>query len=245
MTLVTSYGVGRYRVNEASVLFTPRISSEPKRAGVIHCHGAAIGDPVPLDVTLQYLNTFRDEPYSLARYGITSLAADLGGGETYGNATADAGMNDALTFLKANGANDTPVGLLGGSMGGAVAANWTRTHLASVACIAMLIPALDLEDIRSNNRGGFASSIESAYGGNTAWQATRLTRNPVEFAAALASIPIAIWYSTNDDVCLPARINAFADSHGNTELFSIGAVGHTAFVADGMEIANWMNQHLN
>jgi len=225
-------------------LFAPRIAT-PQRAGVLHCHGAVLSDPVPLDVTATYITTFQDEPLSLAKHGITSMAADMGGGDTFGNATADAAVSDAMTYIRANGANSNPVGLVGGSMGGCVSLNWARTHLADVACIALIIPAVNLEDIRANNRGGYATTIEAAHGGAAAWQTARPTRNPLEYASQLAGIPIAIWYSTDDPICVPAQMNAFAAAHGNTVLNSMGAVGHTGFVLDGMLLAAWMNQYLH
>lgn len=241
--VATSYGVGLYRASEAHTLFRPRIYPL-ERAGIIHCHGWAASDPVPLAVTAAYLTTYRDEPSALARRGFVSIAADLGGGETFGNATGDAGMDDALTYLRANGASDDPVGLLGGSMGGQTACVWARQHLASVECIALLVPGLDVEDIRVNDRLGAQAAIEAAHTDNATWQAARPTRNPIEFADELADIPIRIWYSTDDDVCLPEFVTAFAAAHGNTTLTSLGAVGHNGLVADGDEIAEWMDTHL-
>lgn len=242
---VTSYGVGQYRAGEAHALFRPRMYAPGSKAGVIHCHGYS-ADYTGL--TSQYLYQYSDEPTALAKLGFPSIAADLGlTPGNFGNAVADAAMDNALTYLRGAGLAHPAkkIGLVGGSMGCTTALNWTRTHKASVAAVALLIPAVDVEDLRANNRGpGLQAPIEAAYGGNAGWQAARPQRNPIEFAAEIQDIPIHIWYSSDDTVILPDRIMAFAAAHGNTEVTSMGPVGHTAFVLDGMDLAWWLEGYL-
>lgn len=239
--IATAYGSGIYRASEAHVEFRPRIYTDNARYGVIHCHGYAS----PLGaLTASYLTTYRDIPAGLTRVGAPSVSADLGGGTTWGNATSSSAMDDAFTYLQAaGGGKDGKCALVCGSMGAVVGMNWARQHLSSVVAIALLIPVVDVEDVRANNRGSYQASIETAYTDNATWQTARPTRNPTQYAASLAGIPIAAWYSTDDTIATSAAMTAFAAAHGNTVLHSMGAIGHLS-TATGDEVASFLKAYL-
>jgi pimeloyl-ACP methyl ester carboxylesterase len=180
---------------------------------------------------------------ALAEARIPVFAGDHAGTATWGNDASITAVNDGVTWAGANLGLTTPLALLTISMGTMEALNWARQHLASVACAALIIPCVDAEDVRVNNRGGYASSITTAYTDLPGWTAARPTHNPVEYAAALASIPIRIWYATDDPICVPATITAFAAAHGNTTLTSLGAVGHIP-VPDPSQVVDFISSHL-
>lgn len=217
MPLVTSYGVGQYAAGEAHCLLRPRKYIGAKRA-VIWCHGA---NRTAVDGVA---TGYADIPRALAE-DFPVLYADLGGPYTFGNAASQARLSDARTYMGALGFTTDQIILAGGSMGGALACNWARANPTLVRALLLFIPVVNIEDVRANNRNGLQANIEAAYTDNATWQTLRPTYNPVEYAASLASIPTRVWFSTNDDVCLPAQAAAFIKDSVSPAV-SLGPVGH-------------------
>lgn len=215
----TSYGVGIYAASEGHCAMTPRTyRPDGSTRGIIFGHG----------VTGNSVTWLRDVFFPNVKPIVDlypCLGADLGGGTTFGNDTAIARVTDAKTYLQGTvGAASGQVILYGVSMGGAVVLNWARANVASVAGILLIKPAVDIEDIRANNRGSLQASIETAYTNNAGWQAVRATHNPVQYGASLAGIPISVWYGEADTTVVPATIAAFAAAVGSScTLNSLGA----------------------
>lgn len=236
MAVWTSYGDGQYRASEAHVAYLPRLWKSGGRLCLQALHHAGTVD-------LLLTDTYDDEPRAIAERGTAVIAGDNGATSStrWGNSDSDTSVDALRSYAgTAFGATTTTVAALGTSMGAATILNWARTHLSSVTRIALVVPAVDIEDIRANNRQSAQASIETAYTNNATWQATRSTRNPVEYAAELAAIPIRIWHSTDDPVCVPSTITAFAAAHGNTTVSSLGAVGHDGTSLDEHAMADWL-----
>ena len=148
----------------------------------------------------------------------------IASGQLWGNATHQTRITDARTALIASpGAINGKVYLSAGSMGAAAALNWAKANPTLVQAISLAIPAIDLQDIHANNRGSYAAQIAAAWGGGAPADAN----NPADNAASFTSIPIKIWYSTDDPVCTAATVTAFASAAGATAV-SLGAQGHSA-----------------
>jgi pimeloyl-ACP methyl ester carboxylesterase len=231
-SLVVEGGDGVYAAGERFYLLSSRLTPRDGTAkGVLFAHGSggtfhtALGIPAIPEV---------------ARSGFVVLSGDLGGGVTYANNATMTRMDEAVAYLRSgNRASTGKLSLIGSSMGAANVLGWARTHISEVERIALLIPVVDVEDVRANNRGAEQAGIEAAWGGNAAWQAARPTRNPIEYAAALAGIPIKCWYATDDSIVMPSRVQAFADASG-AKLSSMGAVGHSAAAVPFGEVAEFL-----
>lgn len=180
--------------------------------------------------------------FDIAAAGIPLFTADFTG-DHWGNDASIATVASARTAMNAQlGPRTDKVLLAGISMGALLALNWARQNLASVAAVALVTPAVSLQDIHDNNRGGYAAEIEAAYDGLAAYTAALPTHNPVEYAAELEGVPIEVWRSTTDTICTQATVDAFAATTG-AEVHSLGAVGHTAGALDGQDIANFLLEH--
>lgn len=182
---------------------------------------------------------------ALARRGVPVASGDYSSPAHWGNDAAIASMPAVLNALAAvaGPAGVGRVRLIAVSIGAALALNWARQNPTRVAAIALLTPAVDVEDIRANNRAASAAEIEAAYGGAAAWQTARPTHNPVEYAAALTDIPIAVWRSGDDPTCVPARVDAFAAAAG-ADVHDLGNVGHSAGTLNGDDVADFLLAHV-
>lgn len=196
--------------------------------------------------------------HELAGRGFLVVAGDLGdtpsklGGTA---ATGDGGpgvwANDGtqtrIAELIAYGkdtlkARDTKVGLLGGSQGAGAVVRYAHDNPGDAACVLSAIGALDTEDIRVNNRNGYAASVAAAVG-----NPVPSAKNPATCAATWPqTVPMRGYYSTDDTICVLATQQAFGAAGGAAvEMVSFGAHGHTLAGFDAAGAADWVEGHLN
>lgn len=221
--ITSSYGVNQYAVGtgEAHTLLRPRSNWSGKRA-FIWLHGA---NRTAAD-GYTYSSGYADLAREIAQ-DFPVLYADMGGLFGWGNASVRARITDAFAFMVAQGCKADQVVLIGASMGGMGACNYARRNLSLVKGLVLFIPAINGEDIRANDRLGSKASFETAWTNNATWQAARPTDNPYEYSAELAgSLPIGMWYSNDDPVCLKAYAEAFGTSVGTDVQTNLGNVGH-------------------
>lgn len=131
-----------------------------------------------------------------------------------------AGLDRTGPFNK----EDDLVHLLGVSAGGAAILNWHRQIVTTqnyfARSIALLIPVLDLEAVRSEDRGGFGAAITSAFGGEVPDHL-----NPAKFAILFRGVALRIYYSTNDPITTQQEYEDFIEV-AEAEGINMGAVGH-------------------
>jgi pimeloyl-ACP methyl ester carboxylesterase len=212
--------VDRITAGEWDVTLGTRAAWRGEKPPLIYCHGS--GD---LARTLYAKTAQRALIRSLAKDFLVCIA-DLGA-ETWGNDTVISRIAAVKAYLAALGA-DGPAVLVGVSMGNLSAMAYARANPTQVAAIAGVIPALDLNDIHANNRGGAAAGVNTAYGGAYVQATHGPTHNPVTYAATLpASLPIAIWTATDDPLCVPATTTTFMTARPGTGSNSVGALGHS------------------
>ena len=221
-------GTGAYVASENHVAcFTARKAGV--RRGVL-IHGGrgqtALGNLPPDGVTR-----------ALAADSIPVMYADYSNGATWGNDVGRDRVGQLWTYQKNTwDAKTDKVCLYGASMGALPLLRWALANLSSVAAIALAIPAVSLVDLHDNNRGGYAAEIETAHGviGAYAGNATITARDPLQNAAAYAGIPIKIWYSEDDPICVASAVAAFATAAAATAV-NMGKLGHAtdpAYAAD-------------
>lgn len=215
----SSLAVGRSTVGQRDAFLAPRVRQA--RVPVIYLHGAgstageAVGELVP---------SVRPILYEVAASGFTVTAPTATA--QWGNATSVSRTGDNITWNRTSlGSTNDPVVLIGASHGGTGALRWISENPGTVACAVIIIPAVDMEDIRTNNPSGLRASIDAAWG---VTYPTPLPAgvNPAQNTADYMGIPIQIWYATDDVICTPATVTAFGASVG-AEMHSLGNLGHT------------------
>lgn len=180
-------------------------------------------------------------------YG-TGLPAALGGTGNGGNGVwgNDAAMtkltavyNYALNTLKGRTGK---VALMGGSHGGSTACRWAAQNPTLVSCVLLGIGCVDHQDILTNNRSGFAASIQQAWGlgaGTTLPAGATGIQN-----APNIQCPVLSYYSDNDPITPIDRQQAFqAANPTNITIKSFGAVGHATTGFPSAVAAAWIASH--
>lgn len=254
------FQVSLYQANEASYLFVPPgwRRDRSKRLVIVN-HGAngnclsagsgnggifnllaAISDQLGLPV--------------LSIDGGCSVGTVYGTGvvgpaqNTWGNAAAMTAIDAAVNWATAASGKPAgmtaydvvpgglgPVIMIGVSMGGASTLNYAARNPAKVRAILGIVPVADVNDVYTNNRGGWAADIDLAYAGN--WtangQGAAPSYNPASnIPGALKALPLSMYYSAGDATVLGAAVNNYAALYGANSSVSVipGAPIHGASV---------------
>lgn len=218
--ILTTHAVGLYQATEGHVATYDR-NWQPGGRLALFAHGRG-GTYLDAMTAGQGLEVVR----ALAGQGYLVLACEFGGA-VWGNDTAKARIATAIAYAATTwGAATAKVTLLGASMGALDVLNWAKDNVGQVARIALCVPVVDLVDFKGQNRGGFAAEIQAAYGGAGPYAAAEAGHDPMQFASALAALPVKSWYATDDPLVPQARVDAFATAASAAKK-SLGAVGHT------------------
>lgn len=185
----------------------------------------------------QAIESACDRPNWQPGYRVVTFAPEW----TWGNDTAITRISDLWTYAQANhGFSASKVHLFGVSMGGPCVLNWAKANPTKVASIALCLPAVDIQDIEDNGRATTISvpAPSTAFGNARPDNAHTPARN----AASFSGMPMKIWYSTNDTVCVPSTVTTFAAGCGATlqslgdQLPAIAPVGHG--LSSGFDVAS-------
>lgn len=215
------------------------------RKGVIVTHGAN----VTATAFLQGGPYWQPVAYA-ANGGYPCLCVDEGGSATFGNDTSIAAMNADKGVIQALPSLAKPGGVFvyGGSMGALTALAWARANIANVLGLFLTIPALDLNDIYVNNKGGLQAEIATAYGIVSPAAIPNLAlHSPAAFSSAdkavLATVPIKLWAADDDPIASnTAAATAWAATVGpNVTVSSLGNTGHSAAGLDPLALVRWLD----
>lgn len=237
------YSVGSVVAGEGSLEIYPTVTGN--RPGVQSVHGAG-SDATYCIATDGNQSTLTD---LIAQAGFTAISGDNGGPAAWGNSIAVQSVN-AYTSRLQGMAGVTPgkIALIGSSMGGLTSLNFAAANPSKVSCIVAIIPVINLTDIYTNNRLGFAASILAAYGGGYSEADYGPTRNPLTEASLgkLAGIPMLFFYGLTDALCLPQFTEQFAAYPGmNVTLVPLPS-GHdfTSYgLVDHPQVVQFLNDH--
>lgn len=213
----TSFADDRYISDEQDLIvggFATELGEQPR--GIIYAHGSGgtAENQLP-DMGLMFREWSRRA---------TVHAGDLGF-QTWGSDLVVTRIGQAITYLQSIGVQ-TPVALVGTSMGGCSVLNYAYQHPENVSCVAALIPLTDLVSIRANPWLSLRwPEIDAIYGEPPNEDYTG--HNPVDFASSMdADLPIKIWYSDDDPLVYPATVEAFHSARPQTEMVNMGSHGH-------------------
>ena len=166
---------------------------------------------------------------------------------SWGNDDAIDSVDKSLAWLgRPDGqrCRDDKVFLAGASMGTLTTLNWARTHLDKVAAVALCVPAVSLKDLHDRNVQGWKTEIETVYGGAAAYAAAIDTHDPLTYAAELVGLPIKLWYSPDDPVIAPAKVEAFATAVGAELVANPAGTGHDVMAAPAADVTAWFQAHV-
>lgn len=236
--LVQSYGKGLYVAGEGHASVMPGdYRRDGSKRGLIFGHSRG-GDATQLVAASS--SSYKTMRALAASLMLPMLGTDAGGTDNWGNATAVTRMGQTLSYLRGSavGASTTdPIILVAQSMGAPTVLNWARANLTSVAAVVLFIPAVNITDVHTNNRGDLTASINSAYGGTWSEAAYGATYNPATYAASLAGVPIQIWTASDDPIVIPSVVTAFAAAVGpSVEVRNLGALGHTQAAVEAVDV---------
>lgn len=224
--MLSSYKSGVIHASENHVEIQPKTQPQEPLPGVLHVHGAG-GSAL---TALQWYDNGKPHASNvLADAGYTSVSADLGGAQTWGNSLATDRLTLARNYLQTlPHVKPGKVVLYAQSAGAIAALAWANANPGTVACMVLIIPVMNLTDIKVNNRTGYASLIDTAYGGTYSEAVHGATRNPKTMATAgkFKDFPILIHYGLTDTTCIPSETTAFATAVGETVTLVSHATGH-------------------
>lgn len=178
-------------------------------------------------------------------YRMCSFATDW----TWGNDTAIDRIQNLYTYAQANhGYSNLKVHLIAVSMGCTCVLNWAYTYPNRVASISILLPAVDIRDIEANGRATAVNipAPSTAFGDVD----PPVDHNPASHPGAYKDMPVKIWYSTNDTICVPDTVTAFGAACG-AEMVSlgdqppqIGIPGHSLNAGfDPISVREWLDEN--
>jgi len=215
LAVKTSTGQGRYVASEWDAVFSTRGAPKPPLVWCHGNHGTALLDYANYNIQLRAL---------AQQY--TVIVADLGF-NAFGNDTHILRIEQAIARLAALGATG-PVVMWGNSMGGAGALNYAVNNPEDLAAVVTIIPAIDLDYTAYSPANAAGPYIDAAY--PPAFDDTNpdhAAHNPIIFATDIPdTLPVGLWYSSNDPVCLPAKATAFEAARPATDTVNFGAHGH-------------------
>jgi len=213
---------GNVYAGEQDILLAP-VKCHPENYPVVFCHGAE-GSPgadawMGLPTRWGSFNAVIDEG------GATGFSSDLGGSATWGNDLVVSRMDSAFNFAQTLGQIAGKVILVAQSMGAATAIAWASANSSKVARIVLVIPVLNILDIRDNS--AYANDINAAYGGLYVEATHGLNHSPLTIAQSdkLSSIPILMFYGDVDTLCKPVYAQQFAEAAGQCRAYSMSG-GH-------------------
>ncbi len=226
MTGYTSaLATGTVVAGEKWVDIAPKYPPASKLPGVMFVHGAGVDASFCVDDDGDQVGISG----LLANNGYTAASGDNGGIATWGSSSALTPLGSGVTALAAKSSVKaaSKVALIGTSMGGLNALNYALANPTKVSCLVLIIPCINLDDIRSNNRGSFAAAINAAYGGSYDEASQGATHNPYTYraSATIATMPMLIFYGDSDAVCLPTYTSQFAAAQTNRTAISLSG-GH-------------------
>lgn len=211
-----------------------------KRA-VICCHGR--GGDFQAFIPNRFSNNqpwaLGEQARTLADNGYIVVSINAGGTVPWSNQTAMDAITATYNWLVA-GRAVAKVGIMGWSMGGLTALNWTKRNQDKVARCVTWAAAVDL--VTMHNDATFGPEIETAYGGAATWNANSLPFDPLRdfasYAPGALTAPISMFHSADDPTVPVATFNAFTAAANNPliqkNLLADG--GHSPFQATGLSL---------
>lgn len=253
-------GVGRVNAAEADLVIDPEIRRNPSRPQMVLVHSSGGS------VSRSYMNNLADSPAQFAFCRVLAdlggwplIATDMGGLHTFGNPTGRTRIDQAATWMTANGhAAAGKFILIGSSQGSFAALSYAQTNPANVLALVLILTVPDLEYLREQNadgtvRGNIDTDWAVTYpallpAGANVYSST-LTSPTTGIAVglttpAVAAIPMRSYYVSNDQFTPQALEQEFVTAWGaKGSGVNMGALGHTDAMVGAIDVnalAAWL-----
>ena len=242
--IATQLREGSIYGGEQCIDITPKYPYAAEMAGVSYVHGAGSRADYCLSRTGE-----QGARTNVVSSVFPGVAGDNGGTHTWGNDVSIARLGGYLQRLNGRADTNGDYALIGDSMGGLISLVYAAQATVKPKAIVMVIPVINPEDIRANNRAGYAASINAAYGGFYNEATLGATKNPhtMRAAAKLAGIPMLIFYGLTDTLCLPQWVEEFAAADPDyRELVALPS-GHdfdSYNAVDHQQVLRFLSEHL-
>lgn len=186
----------RFAPGVVDSILSPR-TLVPGKAPVLFCHQTG----TTLDGTAATMNSFSTSGttglmQALKDEGHSIVCPMLPNG--WGKAAFAAIAKAAIQYAYANLEADGPAVLLGVSQGAGAMLRYCKDMSdVQVACAIGVIPAVDFEQIRTDDSAGQRAALDAAYG--VAYPAALpVGINPSQNPSDFADVPIQLWAASND-----------------------------------------------
>ena len=164
-----------YAIGEDLFVIRGRNNRTRRRVPLIWCHAALDTALITRDGVV-----YRRLVEIAHIAGVTVLAADLGGTLTWGNDTSIERIDSLIAWAADNlDVRTDLVAIAGDSMGGLLGLNWAWRNHTRVAAMWFRAPCVALEAFHDSH-GGFAGTIEAAYGGEAGYLSALPDHDPVQ-----------------------------------------------------------------
>lgn len=215
--MISNCGLGRYATSEYDVVLAGNPRGARYGQVLIYCHAANDATGTELLAIPQRAALLE----ALVNSGLTVIAPQLGGANTWGNSVSQARMNSAYDYATGLFPGITKVALLAQSMGAVVGLVWASNNLDKVSAVVGVLPVVDLDF--TYTLPAFAPHINSAYGGAYNPAGNGLGRNPIKLAKAGAfnSLKIQLWAAREDTAAPPGLASEFSAVAAMTELIFV------------------------
>lgn len=217
--------VNAIQPGEQEVSLFPRAIA-PAQPGILYAHGAegsAVGSMAWMTIPGRW--GIMREASALA----PMLCPELGGNATWGNDLAISRADASYNYLQTlQGVAPGRARILAQSMGAVTAIAWAIANAGKVDRMVLIIPAINLTDIRTNS-STYRPAIDAAYGGTYTEAAFGAAHNPLTITqnGGLAGVKVQLWYGATDSLCKPEFAKQFAALLGaDCEVHEMGG-GHS------------------
>lgn len=211
----STLGFANIVIGQTDCILVPRgIPVKPNP--VVYHHGAQ-QDPREL------ISTMRDvlRPLALDGFPIGCVTSQL----SWGNSTYRTRAQAIRNWFGTNFGTTGPSIGIGSSMGAYNQLVDAAFNPSEFAAVVGVIPVVDGEDVRTNNRNGFRASFDTAW--SVTYPAALPTHaNPAVDTASFTSLPIQMWVASDDTLAVTALASTFSTAVG-AEYHNLGALGHT------------------
>lgn len=247
MRWTSTMGVGAfYNGTERFGLITDRLTSPAwasSRPLVLIHHGANQNAHQAMFEGTYAGTTGLQVTQALVAAGFDVLAIDASSTQNWGNQASLDASNVALTWGTARGLRPSrSLLLLSYSMGGLPALNYhRRENDFPVKAWCGVIPAINLNDLYVRNALGASTFITDAYGGSENLFAIGAQYDPYQHLGT--GPPSRLIYSEDDDVTRKQWVTDYAAATPDTDVVSLGNVGHSIQNLNPADITSFFEAH--
>jgi pimeloyl-ACP methyl ester carboxylesterase len=238
----TDLRLGAYQAGESQVHYVRGDDVTTRRIPIVWCHGFSLFSGLALGqqhLQRPYHRWF-EELCAVTRRPV--LIAELGGGSTWANSTAQARVETLLTWAGTNlGVRTDRIVLAGESMGSLLAFNLAWRNQPRTAALYCRAPITAMDAFHDRN-AVFAPLMEAAYGGLAGFNAALAANDPINNRALLAGLGprTRLDYALSDEFIPPAEVLAHAAGTGVTEVHAQYGTHVDILEMDPTPVADWL-----